>query len=220
MTNRASAAETFTPPRGNCYRSSELYDINFILKIYSDIRQVPDNQECFIDIKGLATMIFEINERVEKENDEEAVKFHLSDIFEDSEYKIWNSRKLEAGEIPGLPDVPTYTMLITTPYVENRRNMVGHPSQFVALAILIIRLENKKTDIVITVNMPHSYPEAEAEKSLCRPGLEEDRGFPADYVWTPDNSGEALKKLLQIIDEGTKTFKIHDWNLFVTEEED
>ncbi|KAF3910759.1 hypothetical protein ABW20_dc0100478 [Dactylellina cionopaga] len=185
----------------------------------SDIRQVPDNQECFIDLTGLATEIFELNERVEKENDEGAIKFHLADIFEDSPYKIWNSRKLEAGEIPGLPNIPAYTMLITTPYVENRRNKVGHASQFVALAIVIIRLEQQKTDIVITANMPHSYEDAIAEKSLCRPGLEAELGFPDNYVWKHDEAGKALKTLLEIIEEGVKTFTIHDWGLFVTEEQ-
>ncbi|KAK6533620.1 multicopy suppressor of ts gsp1 [Orbilia ellipsospora] len=183
----------------------------------SDIRQVPDNQECFIDIKGLATLIFEINERVEKENDEEAIKFHLSDIFEDSPYKVWNSRKLESGEIPGLPNVPAYTMLMTTPFVENRRSTPAHPSQFVALVVVIIRLEDKKTDIVITTNVPHTFEDAAAENSLCPPGYETEKGFADDYVWKPENLGPAMKNLLQIVEEGVKNFKIHDWNLFVTE---
>ncbi|KAK6349993.1 multicopy suppressor of ts gsp1, variant 2 [Orbilia brochopaga] len=169
-------------------------------------------------MKGLATVIFELNERVDQGDDEASIKFHLSDIFEEEEYKIWESRKLDAGDIPGLPNIPAYSMLITTPYVENRGNLLGHPSQFVALAIVIIRLEKQKTDIVITANMPHTLAETAAEKSLCRPGLETDQGFGDDYVWKPDNAGVPLKNLLQVIEEGAKTFRIHDWDLFVHEE--
>ncbi|KAK6516699.1 multicopy suppressor of ts gsp1 [Arthrobotrys conoides] len=185
----------------------------------SNIRQVPDNQECFIDITGLATLIFELNERVEKENDEEAVKFHLSDIFEESPYKIWKSWRLDAGEAPQLDGLPAYAMLLTTPYVENRRDRVGHESQFVALAVVIIRLEKQKTDIVITANMPHSLQEAAAETTICPPGYEAEKGIPADYIWTADNAGQPLKNLLDIIEQGVKTFNIHDFGLFVNEEE-
>ncbi|KAK6536413.1 multicopy suppressor of ts gsp1 [Arthrobotrys megalospora] len=184
----------------------------------SNIRQVPDNQECFIDITGLATLIFELNERVEKEDDEEAVKFHLTDTFEESPYKIWKSWRLDAGEAPQLDGLPAYAMLLTTPYIENRRDKVGHESQFVALAVVIIRLEKQKTDIVITANMPHSFEEATAETTLCPPGYEDVKGIPADYVWTPDNAAQPLKNLLDIIEQGVKTFNIRDYGLFVNEE--
>ncbi|EWC48250.1 hypothetical protein DRE_02354 [Drechslerella stenobrocha 248] len=184
----------------------------------SDIRQVPDNQESFIDTTGFGTLIFELNERVDQGDEEASIKFHLSDIFEDDAYKIWQSRKLDSGDIPGLPDVPAYSMLITTPYVEKRRHVAGHPSQFVALAIVIVRLEKQKTDIVITANMPHSLTDAQAEKSLCCPGLEADQGFAADHVWKPDTAGPALKKLLEIIEQAVKGFVIRDWDLFVTED--
>lgn len=98
--------------------------------------------------------------------------------------------------------------------------MVAHASQFVALTIVILRLEKQKTDIVITVNMPHSFAEATAEKSLCRPGLEAEKGLQADYVWTPENAAPALKNCLMAIEEGVKNFKIRDWGLFVQEEEE
>ncbi|KAK6363190.1 multicopy suppressor of ts gsp1 [Orbilia blumenaviensis] len=185
----------------------------------SNIRQVPDNQECFIDITGLATLIFELNERVEKENDEEAIIFHLSDIFEDSPYKIWKSWKLETAEAPQLDGIPAYAMVLTTPYVENRRDKVGHESQFVALAVVIVRLEKQKTDIVITANMPHSFEEATAETTLCRPGYEGQKGIPEDYVWSPENAAQPLKNLLDIIEQGVKTFNIRDFGLFVNEED-
>ncbi|KAK6357132.1 multicopy suppressor of ts gsp1 [Orbilia javanica] len=186
----------------------------------SNIRQVPDNQECFIDMTGLATLIFELNERVEKENDEEAVKFHLSDIFEESPYKIWKSSRLEAGDAPLLNGIPAYAMIITTPYIENRRDRVGHESQFVALAVVIVRLEKQKTDIVITANMPHSLQEASDEPTICPPGYEAEKGFAEDYVWTPENAAQPLKNLLATIEQGAKTFNIHDFGLFVNEEEE
>ena len=50
----------------------------------STIRQVPDNQEVYLDSNGYSSIVVEILEYVEKSNDEEALQYHFGDLVEDT----------------------------------------------------------------------------------------------------------------------------------------
>ena len=55
----------------------------------ADLRQVPDNQEVYLDTEGFTSVVFDLLERVEKP-DEEALKYHLSDVVDGEEgVKVW-----------------------------------------------------------------------------------------------------------------------------------
>ena len=65
---------------------------------YRKLREVPDNQEVWIDEKGFTTIIFDITERVGKsgsgpEIDGKALTTHLEDIVRDDieTVKVWSS---------------------------------------------------------------------------------------------------------------------------------
>jgi hypothetical protein len=49
---------------------------------YSQIRQVPDHQEVFLDTKGYSGVISEILEYVDKPSDMEALQYHFADLVE------------------------------------------------------------------------------------------------------------------------------------------
>jgi len=50
------------------------------------MRQVPDNQEVYVDKAGLTSITFDILERVSHTNsDQDALLYHLSDVFDDDE---------------------------------------------------------------------------------------------------------------------------------------
>lgn len=68
----------------------------------SNIRQVPDNQEVYLDNAGFSSIVFDILERVEKGNDLEALKFHLADIVEEDrgEVRVWGSQEVKLGKMP------------------------------------------------------------------------------------------------------------------------
>lgn len=54
----------------------------------SQIRQVPDNQEVYLDQDGFTSIVFDILERVdvgEQNSDLDALKYHLSDIVEEDD---------------------------------------------------------------------------------------------------------------------------------------
>lgn len=49
-------------------------------KYRRDIRQVPDNQEVYLDANGFASITIDIMERVDA-NDEKALETHLADVM-------------------------------------------------------------------------------------------------------------------------------------------
>lgn len=69
--------------------------------MYSDIRQVPDNQEVFLDKDGFTSVVFDILERVEKP-DIDALKYHLQDIVDDDADKTqtWSSNTAMMARLP------------------------------------------------------------------------------------------------------------------------
>jgi hypothetical protein len=50
----------------------------------SQIRQIPDHQEVYLDSNGYSSIVVEILEYVEKSNDEEALQYHFGDLVEDT----------------------------------------------------------------------------------------------------------------------------------------
>lgn len=66
----------------------------------SEIRQVPDNQEVYLDPHGTTSILFDILERVEKP-DVEALHFHLEDIVDDdARVKVWGSGTVHLAKFP------------------------------------------------------------------------------------------------------------------------
>lgn len=82
------------------------------------MRQVPDNQEVYIDKDGFTSIIIEINERVGGEGstpeiDGRALTTHLEDIVsvDVGRVKVWNTTptqfsKLEYAICPALSPIP------------------------------------------------------------------------------------------------------------------
>jgi Ran-interacting Mog1 protein len=46
----------------------------------SHIRQIPDNQEVFLDNNGLASITFDLTERVEASDTQDAIATHLAEV--------------------------------------------------------------------------------------------------------------------------------------------
>lgn len=82
------------------YRKSILTDL-----FNSNIRQVPDNQEVYLDGDGFTSVVVEILEREEKP-DNEALEYHLRDLVEDDEddaaekTKVWWSGEAVCAKLP------------------------------------------------------------------------------------------------------------------------
>ncbi|EME39846.1 hypothetical protein DOTSEDRAFT_74672 [Dothistroma septosporum NZE10] len=163
----------------------------------STIRQVPDNQEVYLDSEGFTSITFDILERVERESDVEALKFHLADVVDEDagQTRLYSSGTAVLASMPG---TPVLTLLATSPPGEKRRGRANEP-EFVGILMALIRLEAQKTDVVVTVNVPHlpgSYEKA---------GLRVEEG----------RYGPLLEAAQVVKDKVLGSFEVRDWGLFV-----
>ncbi|KAI9868427.1 MAG: multicopy suppressor of ts gsp1 [Trichoglossum hirsutum] len=173
----------------------------------SDIRQVPDHQEVYLDKDGFASIIIDITERPDSvTTDEAALELHLDDIFgSDDQVRLWYQNRAQLSHFP--EQTPAYTVFKTKHFP--RENSVGSVPPigsrvtpvFTGVLVTIIRLETQKTDIVVTINVPHmrgSYDEGSVDL---------ERG----------QLGALLSSALAHQDRVFSTLEVKDWSLFVQE---
>jgi hypothetical protein len=90
----------------------------------SQIRQVPDNQEVWIDKDGFTSIIFDITERVGSsggglERDGRALTTHLEDLVGDDAdaVKVWNTTETQFTHLEcavPIPNLPRYLFPLLT----------------------------------------------------------------------------------------------------------
>ncbi|KAK8091646.1 Mog1p/PsbP-like protein [Apiospora hydei] len=174
----------------------------------SKLRQVPDNQEVWIDRDGFTSLVFEIDERVgEKGNgpeiDGRAMTTHLEEIVGDDidRTKVWNTTPTLFSKLD--EEIPAYTLIATispkqVPAAGSGSSGEKASPDFTAIILTLVRLEREKTDLLITINVPHirgEYDEEDVDLELGRQGkLIGDAVDYAARIW--------------------ETFKVKDWNLF------
>jgi len=169
----------------------------------SKLRQVPDNQEVWIDRDGFTSIIFDITERVGPpgqgpEIDGRALTTHLEELVgSDKDWlKIWNTAETEFSRLE--QRFPAYTLISTqTPQAGQSKERSSAPD-FTALIMTLLRLEKYNTDILITINVPHikgEYDEEEVDLELGKQG---------------QLIGDAVEFSARI----WESFKIKDWGLF------
>lgn len=185
----------------------------------SEIRQVPDNQEVYLDTDGFSSIVVDILERVDK-TDIEALKYHLQDIVEEDagETKVWTTGDAHFSKLPyvhfpylrrpalvkmvadmaGRQGTPAYTLFATSPPGSKQRGRPNEPD-FVGILLTMVRLEQQKTDIIIAINVPHiagQYDKAEVDPEAGK-------------------QGGLLEVATQYRNKVMGTFEIKDWELFV-----
>ncbi|KAI1412683.1 Mog1p/PsbP-like protein [Hypoxylon sp. FL1857] len=198
------------------YKSTPLYggaliaDLPVNFADVSAIRQVPDNEEVYIDKDGFTSIIFDITERVGEpgtgpEIDGRALTTHLEDLVgEDLDrVKVWNTTPTLFSRLDD--DIPAYTLIATVapPKADSTSSSTGDErpatkTDFTAIILTLVRLEREKTDLLITINVPHikgEYDEDEVDLQLGKQGkLIGDAVDYAAKIW--------------------ETFKVKDWGLF------
>ncbi|KAI1080275.1 hypothetical protein F5B20DRAFT_540069 [Whalleya microplaca] len=171
----------------------------------STLRQVPDHQEVYIDKDGFTSIIFEITERVGSpgtgaEIDGRALTTHLEDLVQDDidRVKVWNTTPTLFSRLD--ENIPAYTLIATQappPQQEVAGQRTSAPD-FTAIILTLVRLEREKTDLLITINVPHirgEYDEEDVDLQLGKQGkLIGDAVDFAAKIW--------------------ETFQVKDWNLF------
>ncbi|KAL7923143.1 hypothetical protein ACQKWADRAFT_290086 [Trichoderma austrokoningii] len=169
----------------------------------SKLRQVPDNQEVWIDKDGFTSIIFDISERVggagsSPEIDGRAMTTHLEDMVgsDIDTVKIWNTAETEFTKMSDLKH-PAYTLIATqTPKTPSSGSSAA--PDFTAITMTLLRLEEQKTDILITINVPHIRGEYDADEVDLELGKQ----------------GKLIGDAVEIAARIWETFVIKDWELF------
>ncbi|KAH8724559.1 hypothetical protein GQ44DRAFT_617704 [Phaeosphaeriaceae sp. PMI808] len=158
----------------------------------SQIREVPDHQEVYIDANGYSSIVVEILEYQDKGSDDEALQYHFADLIDDTGDST-NILKQEKAMFKSLPEKPTCALtFIQTPPPPDRPDR--KTPEFVYIHLLLLRLKEKDTDVMITVNIPHYKKEYEKAK-----GGEET---------------QLMKDSMIVRNKVLESFAIADWGLF------
>jgi len=193
----------------------------------STIRQVPDHQEVYLDKDGFTSIIFDITERVGLPGsgpavDGAALTTHLEDIVASDIdiVQVWNTSNTQFSKLPYASfsplsplkplatkecydhvltlrsdDIPAYTLIAT----QTPPPQPGSKSpDFTAIVLTLIRLEEDKTDILITINVPHIKGEYSVEEVDMQVGKQ----------------GKLIENAVEYAARIWETFKIKDWGLF------
>ncbi|KAI0836804.1 Mog1p/PsbP-like protein [Hypoxylon sp. FL0890] len=198
------------------YKSTPLYGGALIADLpsnfadVSEIRQVPDNEEVYIDKNGFTSIIFDITERVggpgsSPEIDGRALTTHLEELVAEDldRVTVWNTTPTLFSRLDD--DIPAYTLIATVAPPKSDQASTSASDErpaakadFTAIILTLVRLEREKTDLLITINVPHikgEYDEDEVDLQLGKQG--QLIGDAVDYaakIW--------------------ETFKVKDWGLF------
>lgn len=117
----------------------------------SDLRQVPDTQEVFLYPDSEISIIFEVLERVDKEDDHDAVRFHFDSVAHDSDATSQTIHQISTVSIPREDDTPSPILLEGTQTVAKFNRST--PDE-VLILLALYRVVSKKVDFVMTMNIP------------------------------------------------------------------
>ena len=176
---------------------------------------MPDNQEVYLHRTGLSSIVFDILERIQRpdhavDTDEQALLYHFKDITEEGhvregteateESQIWESGRVI---VPNLGQwAPAYHLFATQRALDQTPVDVRSgkpPVMFTGISMTLIRLVEQKTDLVISVNVPHSQG-----------GFEE-----RDLDFAKGKMGPLMVAAKEYQEKLLASLKIEDWSLFV-----
>ncbi|KAF2130006.1 Mog1p/PsbP-like protein [Dothidotthia symphoricarpi CBS 119687] len=156
----------------------------------SQIRQIPDHQEVYLDNDGYSSIVVEILEYVRKPSDGEALQHHFADLVDGTgdHTNILVQSDEAMAKVPGKPVLAL--TFIQTPQPEPRRKI----PEFVYVHLFLLRLKEKATDMMVSINVPHYAGEYEKAQNGGETKLMKD-------------SATVRSQILQ-------SFEIKDWGLF------
>ncbi|KAI9018680.1 hypothetical protein CLU79DRAFT_759850 [Phycomyces nitens] len=168
----------------------------------SHFRQVPDNQEVFVDTNTQQSLIIELLEQVSADG-EESAKFHFGQLASDNDalsFDISSVRTCPPDIVcPLLPAETTFVYVLhgsqqVAKFNEEKDGAYNH----VHIVMAVIRLAHARTDVVISINAPQAVAEKSSEKTT---------------------SEETMSASLELVDEEMvellNSFEVKDWTLFV-----
>ncbi|KAF1837956.1 Mog1p/PsbP-like protein [Decorospora gaudefroyi] len=164
----------------------------------SQIRQIPSHQEVYLDSGGYSSIVTEILEYVDEPSDEAALQYHFADLVDgcgDETSVVDDDEQKGVVRMERLPNNPVRTLT----FLQTPPTPPSHPTrktpEFTYIHLLLLRLKDQATDIIIQINTPHYANEYEK----------------------PSEAGaetELMRESKAVRDEILKSFEIREWGLF------
>eukprot|EP01031_Cornospumella_fuschlensis_P027035 gene27035-32668_t len=130
----------------------------------SGVREVPDHQEVFIDTKTDASIIVELLDMESDKSDDQALLYHFQELAkanEASETITLNTFDLseQADLFTHLASYPR--LLLAGKQVVQKHRSIHASHDVVYIFLVLVRLRNVQTDLLISLNMPWKGEEAQ-----------------------------------------------------------
>ncbi|ORX46477.1 Mog1p/PsbP-like protein [Hesseltinella vesiculosa] len=163
----------------------------------SQIRQIPDNQEVFIDMNTQQSLIIELLEKVEHLN-EEAARFHFEQIAEHNHASSYSIKSVEHESVDvAAPHLPLDTTVYFVRGMQNVAKFNEEAVNHVELVVAIVRLNKVDTDVIISLNVP---TQVAAESSEMK-----------DINQIEASSVQAIVQEIKLV---VASLQVNDWGLF------
>ncbi|KAI8822245.1 Mog1 protein [Fimicolochytrium jonesii] len=169
----------------------------------SHIREIPDNQEVFVDVETDQSIVVELLESPEGVAAEDAAKYHFEQLAADNdsgEATILSVEQLEvASATPYLPPTTQASILVGRQQINKFNERTPSAVNTVVIYLAVIRLPQVGTDVLVSYN----HPIALGEGSSSAAALSEAGG----HIGVPDVAAENFKRSVQ-------SLNVIDWGLF------
>ncbi|RAR07316.1 Mog1p/PsbP-like protein [Stemphylium lycopersici] len=183
------------------YKNTSLYGGAITVDLPSNfadaslIRQIPDHQEVYLDNNGYTSIVVEILEYVDKSSDDEALQFHFGDLVEGTgDATTIVAQERESMEGIGNNPVLSLTFIQTPPPPTDPTPKRKTP-EYTFIQLLLIRLKEHGTDLMISINTPH---------------------YPAEHTPASEPGGETqlMRESKAMRQKVLESFTIKEWGLF------
>ncbi|XP_010551533.1 PREDICTED: ran guanine nucleotide release factor [Tarenaya hassleriana] len=171
----------------------------------SNVRQVPDNQEVFVDPARDESLIFELLDFKHDVGDNGSAAWFLQDLAREQDAE--NFALMEQSgimEAPGLSyrNIPSVVTTAVGEMAISKGRQGREAQNIVRLYVANLRLKGVSTDVLITAHEPILINPLSESANTVGAGL----AVPAaELGFMP--VGEAIKGAVS-------SFKVHDWSLF------
>ncbi|ORX91419.1 Ran GTPase binding protein [Basidiobolus meristosporus CBS 931.73] len=163
----------------------------------SQLREVPDNQEVYVDTNTDQSVIVELLELAEEAADADCASYHFKQIAEhndaSAENQILKVVQLEDSEVPNLPKDAKKYLLVGRQTISKYNESDPNARNVVNIYLAVFRIPKITTDIIVSYNHPVVIGPTSSS-----------RDTQAGSVDEVENN---FKKILA-------SFNINDWSLF------
>jgi hypothetical protein len=181
----------------------------------SDLRDVPDNQEVFVDSHSEASVIVELLEIEADLSNENALSHHFNELARANETQevtiLSQCCDMPDHFMPGIGPTRPRLALIGKQYVQKHRTPSA-PVDIVYIILVLVRLENVGTDVLFTLNFPLSNRSSLSENDLL--AIEQSL-HTSMLLPEGTDSCEVAKDQIYAFRRFLDSFQIADWSLFL-----